>query len=95
MLRTVAPSPLVELNRAVAVAMVDGPEAGLGLLDELASDKRLAGYHLLPAARADLLRRLGRQAEAAEAYRAALELVGNEPEREFLRRRLTELRLTR
>jgi RNA polymerase sigma-70 factor (ECF subfamily) len=90
-LRTVAPSPLVELNRAVAVAMVDGPEAGLALVDELASDKRLAGYHLLPAARADLLRRLGRSAEAAEAYRAALELVGNEPEREFLRRRLTEL----
>jgi RNA polymerase sigma-70 factor (ECF subfamily) len=90
-LRTVAPSPLVELNRAIAVAMVDGPAAGLALLDALAGDPRLAGYHLLPAARADLLRRLGRRDEAAKAYRQALQLVGNEPEREFLRRRLTEL----
>jgi RNA polymerase sigma-70 factor (ECF subfamily) len=90
-LRTVAPSPLVELNRAIAVAMVDGPAAGLALLDALAGDPRLAGYHLLPAARADLLRRLGRRGEAANAYRQALQLVGNEPEREFLRRRLTEL----
>jgi RNA polymerase sigma-70 factor (ECF subfamily) len=89
-LRTIAPSPLVDLNRAVAVAMVDGPSAGLALLDELAGDRRLAGYHLLPAARADLLRRLGRRAEAAEAYRQALSLVGNEPERAFLRRRLRE-----
>ena len=56
----VAPSPLVELNRAVAVAMRDGPEAGLARLDALAGDPRLSGYHLLPAARADLLRRLGR-----------------------------------
>ncbi|MEV4536001.1 RNA polymerase sigma factor [Asanoa sp. NPDC049518] len=90
-LRTVAPSPLVELNRAVAVAMVDGPEAGLALLDSLAADRHLASYHLLPAARADLLRRLGRTAEAASAYRAALELVGNEPEREYLARRLASL----
>jgi RNA polymerase sigma-70 factor (ECF subfamily) len=90
-LRTVAPSPLVDLNRAVAVAMVDGPEAGLALLDELGAEPRLAGYHLLPAARADLLRRLGRRAEAARAYRQALDLVGNEPEREFLRRRLADL----
>ena len=65
----VAPSPLVELNRAVAVAMRDGPAAGLVLLDALAGDPRLRGYHLLPAARADLLRRLGRRAEAAAAYR--------------------------
>jgi RNA polymerase sigma-70 factor, ECF subfamily len=90
-LLTVAPSPLVELNRAVAVAMVDGPAAGLALLDALAEDRRLAGYHLLPAARADLLRRLDRREEAADAYRRALELVGNEPERAFLRRRLSEL----
>jgi RNA polymerase sigma-70 factor (ECF subfamily) len=90
-LHTVAPSPLVALNRAVAVAMVDGPEAGLELLDALAAEPRLAGYHLLPAARADLLRQLGRREEAARAYRRALELVGNEPEREFLRQRLTEL----
>jgi RNA polymerase sigma-70 factor (ECF subfamily) len=89
-LRTVAPSPLVELNRAVAVAMVDGPAAGLALLDGLAADRRLAGYHLLPAARADLLRRLGRAAEAADAYRQALDLVGNDPERTFLLRRLRQ-----
>lgn len=89
-LRTVAPSPLVELNRAVAVAMVDGPAAGLALLDVLTVDRRLAGYHLLPAARADLLRRLGRTAEAADAYRQALDLVGNGPERAFLNRRLRE-----
>ncbi len=91
-LRTVAPSPLVDLNRAVAVAMADGPEAGLVLLDELAADRHLSAYHLLPAARADLLRRLGRTAEAAEAYRAALALVGNEPERDYLTRRLESLR---
>ncbi|MGI5147173.1 RNA polymerase sigma factor [Plantactinospora sp. CA-294935] len=90
-LARVAPSPLVELNRAVAVALRDGPAAGLSLLDTLDADGRLAGYHLLPAARADLLRRLGRTGEAATAYRRALELVGNEPERAFLRRRLAEV----
>lgn len=90
-LRQVAPSPLVELNRAVAVAMVQGPAAGLALLDALAADRRLAGYHLLPAARGDLLRRLGRTAEAAEAYRQALDLAGNGPERAFLNRRLSEI----
>jgi RNA polymerase sigma-70 factor (ECF subfamily) len=90
-LQTLDRSPLVELNRAVAVAMRDGPAAGLTLLDELATDQRLAGYHLLPAARADLLRRLGRYGEAAGAYRCALELVGNEPERAFLERRLSAL----
>ncbi|MCW2632388.1 MAG: polymerase subunit sigma-24, partial [Pseudonocardia sp.] len=63
----------------------------LALLDELAGDTRLACYHLLPAARADLLRSLGRRAEAAEAYRRALDLVGNEPERAFLQQRLAEL----
>jgi RNA polymerase sigma-70 factor (ECF subfamily) len=87
----VAPSPVVALNRAVAVAMRDGPAAGLELLDALAADERLRGYHLLPAARADLLRRLGRRAEAAEAYREALALVGNEPERAYLARRLSEV----
>ncbi|MEH1125255.1 RNA polymerase sigma factor [Micromonospora sp. CPCC 206061] len=90
-LRATAPSPLVDLNRAVAVAMVHGPEAGLELLDELAADRRLAGYHLLPAARADLLRRMGRAEEAAAAYREALALVGNAPERRYLERRLAEL----
>ncbi|HXV92952.1 MAG TPA: RNA polymerase sigma factor [Pseudonocardia sp.] len=89
-LARVAPSPVVELNRAVAVAMCDGPEAGLALLNGLESGGRLNGYHLLPAARADLLRRLGRRAEAAASYRRALELVGNEPERAFLSRRLDE-----
>ncbi|MEV6845160.1 RNA polymerase sigma factor [Actinoplanes sp. NPDC051411] len=89
-LRTVAPSPLVELNQAVAVAMVDGPAAGLARLDALTADRRLAGYHLLPAARGDLLRRLGRTAEAADAYRQALDLAGNGPERAFLHRRLRE-----
>jgi len=89
-LRTVAPSPLVDLNQAVAVAMVDGPAAGLARLDALTADRRLAGYHLLPAARGDLLRRLGRTREAADAYRQALDLAGNGPERAFLRRRLRE-----
>ncbi|MEW1909349.1 DUF6596 domain-containing protein [Kitasatospora sp. NPDC085895] len=84
-------SPLVALNRAVAVAMRDGPEEGLALLDDLAGAEELRGYHLLPAARADLLRRLGRTAEAAAAYRAALALVGNQPERATLTRRLAEL----
>ncbi|MDQ3989313.1 MAG: RNA polymerase sigma factor [Actinomycetota bacterium] len=90
-LRRVAPSPLVDLNRAVAVSMVDGPDAGLALLDELVDDPRLATYHRLPVARADLLHRLGRDDEAAAAYRHALDLVGNEPERDHLRRRLDAL----
>ncbi len=91
-LTDVAPSPVVALNRAVAVAMRDGPAAGLRLLDALAADERLRDYHLLPAARADLLRRLGRNAEAATAYREALELVGNDPERAYLARRMAEVR---
>jgi RNA polymerase sigma-70 factor, ECF subfamily len=82
------PSPVVELNHAVAVAMSDGPEAGLRLLDSLSARGELSGYHLLPAARADLLRRLGRPSEAAAAYRAALGLVTNPTERRFLERRL-------
>jgi RNA polymerase sigma-70 factor (ECF subfamily) len=81
------PSPVVELNRAVAIAMADGLEHGLALLDSL----HLPGYHLLPAARADLLRRLGRRAEAAAAYRQALALVTNAAERRFLERRLAEV----
>jgi RNA polymerase sigma-70 factor (ECF subfamily) len=88
LLGSVAPSPLVALNRAVAVAMVDGPAAGLALLDELAD---LDAYHLLHATRADLLRQLGRPMEAATAYRRALDLVGNDPERTFLTRRLASL----
>jgi RNA polymerase sigma-70 factor, ECF subfamily len=90
-LRSVAPSPLVDLNRAVAVSMVDGPAAGLALVDALTGDPRLAAHHLLPATRADMLRQLGRTAEATAEYRRALKLAGNEPEREFLTRRLAEL----
>jgi RNA polymerase sigma-70 factor (ECF subfamily) len=83
------PSPVVELNRAVAVAMADGPERGLAIMDGLARD--LQGYHLLHAARADLLRRLGKLEEAAGAYRQALGLTSNEIERVYLRRRLAEV----
>jgi RNA polymerase sigma-70 factor (ECF subfamily) len=85
------PSPVVELNRAVAVAMVDGPARGLALLDRIAAGGELADYHLLHAARADLLRRLDRRSEASVAYRRAYELAGNEAERGFLARRLTEV----
>ncbi|WP_424530087.1 RNA polymerase sigma factor [Sphaerisporangium viridialbum] len=87
-LLAIAPSPVVALNRAAAMAMRDGPEAGLALLDELAGEPRLRGHHPYPAARAELLRRLGRLPEAAAAYREALDLVGTEPERAHLRRRL-------
>ncbi|WP_457464431.1 RNA polymerase sigma factor [Streptomyces sp. TE5632] len=83
-----SPSPVVALNRAVAVAMRDGPQAGLALLDELAEEPALRRYHPYPAARADLLHRLGRLPEAATAYREALDLAGTEPERDHLRRRL-------
>ena len=87
-LRETAPSPVVELNRAVAVAMVHGPAYGLRLLDDLAG-AGLDQYHPLHAARGRLLDRLGRYREAARAYRRALEFVGNEPERAFLTRCLT------
>jgi RNA polymerase sigma-70 factor (ECF subfamily) len=82
------PSPVVELNRAVAVAMRDGPEAGLGAVDAILGRGDLADYHLAHSARADLCRRLGRTAEARSAYRRALELTRQEPERRFLQRRL-------
>ncbi|WP_089015668.1 RNA polymerase sigma factor [Micromonospora inositola] len=85
------PSPVVALNRAVAMSMMDGPSAVLAEVDALAGDARLAGYRYLPAIRADLLRQLGRQREAATAYRAALDLVDNEAEREFLTARLAEV----
>ena len=84
-------SPVVELNRAVAVAMADGPQAGLRLVDGLADSGALRDYRLLAATQADLLRRLGRRDEAAEAYRRAIDLAGNERERRFLTRRLSEL----
>ncbi|HXJ33299.1 MAG TPA: RNA polymerase sigma factor [Candidatus Eisenbacteria bacterium] len=86
------PSPVVELNRAVAVAMADGPEAGLAILDRLRDVPQLREYHLLPASRADLLRRLGRRAEAREEYERALALAENGAEREFLSRRIAECR---
>jgi RNA polymerase sigma-70 factor, ECF subfamily len=86
-----APSPVVELNQAVAIGMADGPAAGLERLDALAASGRLTGYHLLPASRADLLRRLGRHNDAAESYRQALDLTRTEAERRFLSRRLAEV----
>nr|WP_290057844.1 DUF6596 domain-containing protein [Amycolatopsis sp. MEP2-6] len=85
------PSPVVALNRAVALSMVDGPAAALAEVARLESDGRLAGYRYLPATKADLLHRLGRDAEAAEAYRAALELSDNAVEQEFLAARLVSV----
>lgn len=85
------PSPIVELNRAVAIAMAEGPEVGLLRLDELEAEGPLAGYHLLPAARADLLRRAGRGPEAAVAYRQAIALASNDAERRYLAQRLAGL----
>jgi RNA polymerase sigma-70 factor (ECF subfamily) len=85
------PSPVVALNRLVAVSMVDGPEVALPQVEELERDSRLAGYPYVASTRADLLRRLGRHAQAADAYRAALALTDNELEREFLTRRLAEV----
>jgi RNA polymerase sigma-70 factor (ECF subfamily) len=82
---------VIGLTRAVAVAMRDGPAAGLPLVDELIAAGRLERYHLAHAARADLCRRLGRAAEAAASYRRAAELAQQEPERRFLARRLAEL----
>jgi RNA polymerase sigma-70 factor (ECF subfamily) len=90
-LAQVEPSPIVELNRAVAVAMRDGPAAGLALVDEILSRGELADYHLAHAARADFCRRLGRVSEARAAYHQALVLARQEPERRFLERRLREL----
>ena len=91
LLTRVQPSPVVELNRAVAVAMADGPENGLSLLDTLEAQGDLRDYHLLWSARADLLRRLGRWHEARVAYDHALALVTGEPQRRFLRRRIAEI----
>jgi RNA polymerase sigma-70 factor (ECF subfamily) len=85
------PSPVVELNRAVAVAMRDGPSAGLALIDAILGRGDLSDYHLAHAARADLCRRLGRVAEARASYERALSLTEQEPERRFLKRRLAEL----
>ena len=86
-----APSPVVELNRAVALAMRDGVEVGLAVVDALLARGELADYHLAHSARADFCRRLGRRREAREAYRAALALARQEPERRFIEQRLREL----
>ena len=91
LLARLEPSPVVELNRAVAVAMRDGPQAGLDLTDALLLRHELAEYHLAHSVRADLCRRLGRTEEARRSYARALELARQEPERRFLERRLTEL----
>lgn len=90
-LQSLQPSPVVELNRAVAVAMRDGPAVGLDLIDALLARGELADYHLAHAARADLCRRLGRTAEARTAYERAFTLARQEPERRFLERRLAAL----
>ena len=91
LLERVQPSPVVSLNRAVAVAMADGPQPALELVEALAATNDLENYHLLHAARADLLRRLGSLEEAAKSYARALELVTNDSERRFLERRLREV----
>ena len=95
LLERIHPSPIVSLNRAVAVSMVYGPERALALIDELDSAGELDGYHLLHATRADLLRRLGALDDAAQSYRKALESVTNASERRFLERRLREVRAMR
>ena len=91
LLEELQPSPIVALNRAVAVAMAEGPGSGLAIVDELTLANDLDSYHLLHATRADLLRRMGSTAEAAKGYRRALELVTNDTERRYLERRLREV----
>jgi RNA polymerase sigma-70 factor (ECF subfamily) len=91
LLRRADPSPVVALNRAVAIAMRDGPATGLALIDAILAGGELADYHLAHAARADLLRRLGRTTGALAAYERALELTRQEPERRFIAKRLAEL----
>jgi RNA polymerase sigma-70 factor (ECF subfamily) len=91
-LENLQPSPIVSLNRAVAVAMVNGPEASLALIDAIEESGDLAGYHLMYSARADLLRRMGAKEESTKAYLKALDLVTNDSERRFLERRLQEVR---
>jgi len=86
------PSPIVQLNRAVAVAMLEGPRTGLQLIDGLAASNDLEDYHLLHAARADFLRRMADFSEAEKSYQRALELATNESERRYLQRRLKEVR---
>jgi len=87
----IQPSPVVELNRAVAIAMRDGPEVGLALIDAVLAHGELANYYLAHSARADMCRRLGRTAEARSSYEKALALAQQEPERKFLEERLRRL----
>jgi len=89
-LMTVMPSPIIELNRAVAVSMVEGPEAGLAIVDRLVNEPALKDYHLLPNVRGDLLYKLGRYDEARAAFEAAAGLAGNKREQDFLKRRAAE-----
>ncbi len=91
LLQQLMPSPVVALNRAVAIGMAAGPQSAVALIDELAASGELEGYHLLHAARADMLRRIGSNREAAESYELALGLVSNDSERRFLERRLREV----
>jgi RNA polymerase sigma-70 factor (ECF subfamily) len=91
-LAQIQPSPVVELNRAVAIAMCEGPEPGLTLIEGLLARGEMANYHLAHSARADLCRRLGRIAEARSSYRKALTLTQQEPERRFLEERLRHLK---
>jgi RNA polymerase sigma-70 factor (ECF subfamily) len=91
LLLRIEPTPVVELNRAVAVAMADGPVAGLALIDEILARGDLTEYYLAHSARADLCRRMGRRADAIAAYERALALTKQEPERRFLMRRLAEM----
>lgn len=90
-LSQMVPSPVVALNRAVAVAMAEGPAAGLLLVEQLEQSGALSDYYLLPATRADLLRRLGRREQAAGAYRRALELAPTDAERRYLSKRLADV----
>jgi RNA polymerase sigma-70 factor, ECF subfamily len=87
----IQPSPVVQLNRAVAIAMRDGPEVGLALIDAVSAHSELANYYLGHSARADMCRRLGRTAEARPSYEQALALTQQEPERQFLQERLRQL----
>jgi RNA polymerase sigma-70 factor (ECF subfamily) len=91
LLQQAAPSPVVELNRAVAIAMRDGPDAGLAIVDDILARGELESYQWVHSVRADLYRRLGKTAEARAAYQAALTLTRLAPERRFLEKRLQEL----
>ena len=94
-LERLQPSPIVSLNRAVAVAMANGPDSGLTIIDALAAKGDLKSYHIFHSARAELLRRKGSREEAAKSYSRALELVTNDSERSYLQRRLREVQVSK